>query len=106
MISIDYTINIGNIIELAGLLVTGIYGFASLRNSVGVLKSDVSEMEIKIESKIEKVTELMTTVAVQTARLDMLSQRCNGLDERCARTERRFDEIQQGVNHDRANATR
>ena len=67
---IDYTITIGNIIEVTAILGGGCLALATLRVTVGNLARDMIDMK----TEIKKVGEVLVTMAVTTSRLDNVEQ--------------------------------
>lgn len=79
---IDPTITIGNLIEIASIVLGGLLVMVRLNNTVAKLAVDMQQ----VQAEIKKIAELMTTVAVQDVRLDSLNDRLNTMD-------RRYDEL-------------
>ncbi len=92
MVAIDYTITVGNIGEIASIIVGGVYAIASIRSNIGLLKTEVGGMQ----TEIKKIAELMKAVAVQDVKIDNISERLNLLDKR-------YDELRHGAGEWRAN---
>lgn len=69
-VMIDYTITIGNVIEIISILGGGLLVLISLNNTVGNLKTDVTDMK----AELKKVGEVLIAIAVTTTRLDALEQ--------------------------------
>lgn len=67
---IDYTITVGNIIEIGTIVVGGIATLVTLRNTVNNLKNDMTDMK----AEIKKVGEVLVTLAVTTKRLDHVEE--------------------------------
>ena len=65
-LTIDYTITVGNIIEIATIAGGGIWVLIKLNNSVSVLKIDVDKMQ----REIIKIGDVLTQLAVTKTRLD------------------------------------
>lgn len=63
---IDYTITIGNIVEIAAIVGGGFLFLLSLKNTVGNLKEDV----VGLQNEIEKIGQVLIQMAVTTTRLD------------------------------------
>lgn len=63
---IDYTITVGNIIEIGSIVGGGLLVLVTLRNTVNNLTDDMSDMK----TEIKKVAEVLVTMAVTTKRLD------------------------------------
>jgi hypothetical protein len=64
--TIDYTITIGNIIEITAIVGGGLLFLISLQNTVGNLKDDVAGMQ----NEIKKLGQVLIQMAVTTTRLD------------------------------------
>ena len=64
--NIDYTITIGNIVEIAAIVGGGFLFLLSLKNTVGNLKEDV----VGLQNEIEKIGQVLIQMAVTTTRLD------------------------------------
>ncbi len=65
-LTIDYTITVGNIIEIGTIAGGGIWVLIKLNNSVAVLKGDVDKMQ----KEIIKIGDVLTQLAVTKNRLD------------------------------------
>ncbi|MBN9601801.1 MAG: hypothetical protein J0G33_02600 [Afipia felis] len=63
---VDYTITVGNIIEIATIVGGGFMFLNSLKNTVGNLKKDVAGMQ----DEIKKIGQVLIQMAVTTTRLD------------------------------------
>jgi len=64
--TIDYTITIGNIVEITAIVGGGFLFLITLQNTVGNLKEDVSSMQ----GEIKKLGQVLIQMAVTTTRLD------------------------------------
>ena len=67
---IDYTISIGNIIEIAAIIGGGFTALITLRSTVNNLKEDMTAMK----TEIKKVGEVLVKMAVTQTRLDNVEQ--------------------------------
>lgn len=67
---IDYTITIGNIIEIGAIVGGGLLALVTMRNTVRNLKEDVTDMK----TEIKKVGEVLIKMAVTQTRLDNVEQ--------------------------------
>lgn len=67
---IDYTINIGHILQIAVLLGGGLYALVLMRGTVSNLKEDMTDMK----TEIKKLGEVLVTLAVATKRLDNIEE--------------------------------
>lgn len=70
---IDWTISVGNLLQIAAFLVVGVLAFATLRADIRVLRHDMKNVQQEQEVVSETMTHLssvLTTVAVQNVRLD------------------------------------
>jgi hypothetical protein len=67
---IDYTINITSIIQLVAIIGGGMAALAVLRNTVGNIKGDITDMK----SELRKVGEVLVTLAVTSKRLDNVEE--------------------------------
>lgn len=74
---IDYTITVGNIIEITVLVVGGaitigggLLAAGSFKNTVSTLKTDMTDMK----TEIKKVGEVLVKMAVTQTRLDNVEQ--------------------------------
>ena len=82
---IDWTLNVGSIIQLAVLVVGGVAAFFAVRTDVRVIRHDVGNLKQRQDDLNEAFTQLgtiLTRVAVQ--------------DERLVSIERRVDELRHG----------
>jgi archaellum component FlaC len=67
---IDYTITAGNIIEIGSIIIGGLYALATIKSNVGMLKTEVSEMQ----SEIKKISEVLINQADQNRRIIHLEE--------------------------------
>lgn len=67
---IDYTITIGNIIEIGSIIGGGLLVLVTLRNTVNNLKNDMTDMK----TEIKKVGDVLVTLAVTSKRLDNVEE--------------------------------
>jgi len=67
---IDYTITVGNIIEIGAIVGGGFLVLVTMRNTVSNLKEDVVDMK----AELRKLGEVVTTIAVTSTRLDNVEQ--------------------------------
>lgn len=67
---IDYTITAGNMIEIASILVGGLYALATIKSNVGMLKVEVNEMQ----TEIKKISEVLINQADQNRRIIHLEE--------------------------------
>jgi len=67
---IDYTITVGNIVEIGSIVVGGLYALATIKSNVGLLKTEVSEMQ----SEIKKISEVLINQADQNRRIIHLEE--------------------------------
>lgn len=74
---IDYTITVGNIIEIGSIIVGGLYALGTIKSNVGMLKTEVGEMQ----TEIKKLSEIVTRQATAETRLDAMDTRISGLDK-------------------------
>lgn len=85
MISIDYTITLGNMIEIASILSGGLMVMVRLNNNVVSLKTEVSGMQ----DEIKKLSEIMI------AQADIRSE-LKGLGTRLTTAEQDIREVRHG----------
>lgn len=62
---VDATITVGNIIEIGVIAVSGIVAIVTLRNTVGIMKSDLTELK----SEMKKVGEVLVRMEATDRRL-------------------------------------
>lgn len=67
---IDYTITVGNIIEISVIIGGGLLAMVTLRSTVNNLKEDMTDMK----TEIKKVGEVLVKMAVTQTRLDNVEQ--------------------------------
>ena len=67
---IDYSITVGNIIEISVIVDGGLLTLVTLRNTVNNLKDDMTDMK----TEIKKVGEVLVKMAVTQTRLDNVEQ--------------------------------
>ncbi len=88
---IDYTITAGNMIEIASILIGGLYALATIKSNVGVLKEEVGEMQ----QEIRKISEVLINQADQNRRIIHLEE-----DVRELRHGRGFVQGERGVDRE------
>jgi ethanolamine ammonia-lyase small subunit len=67
---IDYTVNVGHIIQILLIAGGGISALAVMRNIVATLKSDMTDMK----SELRKLSEVLVILAVTSKRLDNVEE--------------------------------
>ncbi len=67
---IDYSITVGNIIEIGTIIGGGLLALVTLRATVNNLKEDMTDMK----TEIKKVGEVLVKMAVTQTRLDNVEQ--------------------------------
>jgi ethanolamine ammonia-lyase small subunit len=67
---IDYTVNVGHIIQILLIAGGGISALAVMRNIVATLKADMSDMK----SELRKLSEVLVVLAVTSKRLDNVEE--------------------------------
>jgi hypothetical protein len=75
MLTIDYTITIGNLIEIASIIGGGFLVMITLRNDVGNMKTEMQG----IQSEVRKIGEVLITQADQNRRLLHLEEELRDL---------------------------
>ena len=88
----DLTITLGNMIEVATILGGGVLVLIKLNNNVLTLNTNMGSLQNDVggmQEEIKKITNLMTSVAIQSTRLDGISERLNLI-------ERRTEELRRG----------
>lgn len=64
-IAIDYTITIGNMVEIGSIVIGGLYALATIKSNVGMLKTEVGEMQVEIK----KISDVLINQADQNRRI-------------------------------------
>lgn len=82
---VDYTITIGNLIEIGSIVGGGLLVLVTLRNTVTGLKEDVTS----IQDELRKMGDILTKMAVAETRLD-------NTDTRLTTVERDIRELRHG----------
>jgi hypothetical protein len=67
---IDYTINLGAMIQIVVIVCGGLVAMISMKSTVENIKSDMDEMK----TDLKKVGEALVTLAVATKRLDHVEE--------------------------------
>lgn len=67
---VDATITVGNMIEIAVMTVCGIVAIVTLKNTVGIMKADLTDLK----SEIKKVTEVLVRMDETARRLTNVEQ--------------------------------
>lgn len=83
---VDYTITIGNLIEIGSIVGGGLLVLVTLRNTVTGLKEDVTS----IQYELRKMGDVLTKMAVAETRID-------NADTRIARIESDIRDMRKGV---------
>src|SRR4051794_34724652 len=76
MFSIDYTITLGNIVEVASILGGGLLVLIKLNNNVVSLKTDVAGMQ----TEIKKIGDVLINMARFDEKLSSIDKRLEGYD--------------------------
>lgn len=74
---IDWSISVGNLVEISTLVGAAITMFYAMRSDIRVLRHDFRFIEQKVETLNESFTQLgtiLTQVAVQDSRLGMIEK--------------------------------
>lgn len=66
---------ISAIVNFSGFLIGGLVMAVTVKNNVSVLQSEVRDMKKEFKADVEKLASALTTLAVQSERLDMLDKR-------------------------------
>lgn len=82
---IDYTISVGNIVEIGSIIGGGLAVFFTLKNNVATLKEDVETMQ----AEIKKLGEVL----IGMARFD---EKLSNLDKRVTVHDHKIDDLQHG----------
>jgi hypothetical protein len=90
---IDYTITIGNIIEIGSIVGGGFAVFITLKNNVSTLKDDVWEMQKEVKK--------LGDVLIGMARFD---EKLTNLDRRVTVHDHKIDELQHADSFARSRA--
>jgi len=72
-IVIEWSISIGNLLQIAAFLIAGVGAFFALRTDIKVLKHDMEKIQrdqVMIGEAMKQMTNVLTTLAVQQVRLD------------------------------------
>lgn len=67
---VDYTITVGNLIEIGSIVLGGLMVLVTLRSTVADLQTDVGDMK----KEIKKVGDVLVQMAVTSTRLDNVEQ--------------------------------
>lgn len=70
MISIDYSITVGNMVEIGSIIIGGLYALATIKSNVGLLKTEVGEMQVEIK----KISDVLINQADQNRRIIHLEE--------------------------------
>lgn len=84
-LAVDYTISIGNIIEICSILGGGFAVFLTLKNNVATLKEDVTAMQ----KEVKKLGEVLISMA-------RYEEKLQNLDRRVTVHDNKIDELQHG----------
>jgi hypothetical protein len=67
---IDYTITVGNMVEIGSIVIGGLYALATIKSNVGMLKTEVGSMQ----TEIKKISEVLINQADQNRRIIHLEE--------------------------------
>jgi hypothetical protein len=67
---IDYTITLGNMVEIGSIVIGGLYALATIKSNVGMLKTEVGEMQVEIK----KISDVLINQADQNRRIIHLEE--------------------------------
>lgn len=84
-LAVDYTISIGNIIEIGSIIGGGFAVFLTLKNNVATLKEDVTTMQ----QEVKKLGEVLISMA-------RYEEKLQNLDRRVTVHDNKIDELQHG----------
>jgi hypothetical protein len=71
---IDWTISLGNLLQIGAFVVVGIGAFFAVRSDIRVLRHDVQKIDLRqdgLQTTLTNMSTVLTTVAVQDTRLTM-----------------------------------
>lgn len=74
---IDWTVSVGNMLQVAAFLVVGVGAFFAVRSDIRVLRHDlknVQQQQDALSDTMNHVSATLTTVAVQDERISQLSR--------------------------------
>lgn len=91
MISVDYSITVGNMVEIGSIIIGGLYALATIKSNVGLLKTEVGEMQVEIK----KISDVLINQADQNRRIIHLEE-----DVRELRHGRGFVQGERGVDRE------
>lgn len=83
--AVDWTISVGSIIQVVGMIIGGLIVLVTLRNTVSEIQKDVSAVQIELR----KMGDILTKMAVAETRLD-------NTDTRLTNVERDIRELRHG----------
>ena len=84
-VTIDWTISFGSLLQVASIMIGGLLGLVTMRNTVTGLQRDVAS----IQTEIKKMGDILTKMAVAETRLD-------NTDTRLTNVERDIRELRHG----------
>ena len=84
--AIDWTVSIGSIIQVVGMIVGGLIVLVTLKNTVSELQKDVSAVQMELQ----KMGDILTKMAVAETRI-------NNTDTRLSRVESDIRDLRRGV---------
>jgi hypothetical protein len=76
-IMIDWTISVGNLLQVVAFLVVGIGAFFALRTDIRILRHDMKSIQVVQDAQAEtmaNISSALATLAVQGERLNQLSK--------------------------------
>lgn len=77
MVTLDYTVSISNLIEIAGIVGAFLTMFYTMRADIGLLRVSIQSLEEKqhmLHSAFERLSAILTQVAVQDTRISMVEK--------------------------------
>lgn len=74
---IDWTLSIGNLLQIAAFMVVGVGAFFTLRGDIRILRHDLKNMQQQQEGLADTMSNIsatLTTVAVQDERITQMAK--------------------------------
>lgn len=78
---IDWTITVGNLLQVAAFLIAGVGAFFALRGDIRILRHDMRSIQLVQEAHAETMTHVATTLTTVATQAIQINQLIKTVDE-------------------------
>jgi hypothetical protein len=93
---IDFTWNIGAIVQIAVLIGGGIMTLAILKNTVATIKTDIVATKVENDKRFDSIQSELKTIGEILVSMARFDEKLSSLDQRVTSHGRRIDELSHG----------